>query len=117
MKRKVSDLSGVSLDWAVAKCKDHTWRCPWLLEKEGYAAWQSYEKAWGNPTPEYSTDWAQGGPIIDEYDIDICRHHVNKTVSAIVWSPAMFWQSGPTALVAAMRCYVHSYAVITTKLT
>ena len=114
---KTNELTGAALDWAVAKCEGHESRCPWLLEKEGYAAWQSYEEAWGNPLPNYSTNWAQGGPIIE-------REFLELRPGSFVGSkefPRIFaaWAqnqrggktisgTGPTQLIAAMRCYVAS---------
>ena len=109
---KVSELSGAALDWAVAKCRGHQWRCPWLLEKSGYPAWQGYEESWGNPTPNYSTDWAEGGPILEQEWLDVtpwpnesdadsrwqCKQHDSLRCVAF----------GPTPLIAAMRCYVAS---------
>lgn len=107
MKVKTSELIGAALDWAVAKCEGHKWRCPWLLEKEGYVAWRNYERAWGNPTPPYSTDWSQGGPIIEQWAIDLLyRDSVWRALRHVGDWPTM--GSGPTPLVAAMRCYVSS---------
>jgi hypothetical protein len=110
---KVSELTGAALDWAAAKCEGHESRCPWLLEKEGYAAWQSYENAWGNPLPNYSTDWKQGGPIIEREGISIAK--LEETLpDAMAPHPAcwsghidgVFVRYGPAPLIAAMRCYV-----------
>lgn len=116
MKVKTSELIGPALDWAVAKCEGHQWRCPWLLEKEGYAAWNSYEHAWGSPTPEYSTDWSQGGPIIERElicaDAGDGNYQGDKKWAAWyannvpVFADATI--TGPTLLIAAMRCYVAS---------
>ena len=109
---KTSELTGPALDWAVAKCEGHVWRAPLLLEKEGYKRWQGYEAAWGNPTPPYSTDWAQGGPIIEREWLDItpwpnesdedlrwqCKQH--DSIDCVAF--------GPTPLIAGMRCFVAS---------
>ena len=86
---KTSELTGAALDWAVAEC----------------------ERDYGDRPKKYgwspSTDWAQGGEIIERESICIgsgmdaptwyankglCKHH----------------QFGPTPLIAAMRCYVAS---------
>jgi hypothetical protein len=118
MKIKTMELTGAALDWAVAKCEGHESRCPWLLEKEGYTAWQSYERAWGNPLPRYSTNWAQGGPIIEREKM--CIDEPNCDADCRGWSAVIIdWASkddeensiegfGPTPLIAAMRCYVAS---------
>lgn len=108
---KTSELTGPALDWAVAKCDGHEWRCPWLLEKEGLAAWVGYERAWGNPTPAYSTDWAQGGPIIERERIAI-QPMGAQWVAGVASNPGRGTSSrsgyGPTPLVAATRCFVAS---------
>lgn len=104
---KTSELTGATLDWAVAKCEGHESRCPWLLEKEGYTAWQSYERAWGNPLPRYSTDWAQGGPIIEREKIAVW-HRGDEWPWRAQQSDTSHLKGGATPLIAAMRCYVAS---------
>ena len=102
---KTSELTGAALDWAVAKCEgtpeyllDKPWRASELLE-------------------HYSTDWSQGGPIIE-------REFLELRPGSFVGSkefPRIFaaWAqnqrggktisgTGPTQLIAAMRCYVAS---------
>jgi hypothetical protein len=90
---KTSELTGAALDWAVAKC-------------EGAELYISYGAAcrvggW----IDYSTDWAQGGPIIEREKIQIkengCGHWFAKIGKGK-------WMRGPTPLIAAMRCYVAS---------
>lgn len=109
MKIKTQELTGSALDWAVAKCEGHQWRSPWILEKEGYKAWASYEEAWGNPHPSYSTDWSQGGPIIEREGVNL---NFMQFDSPQYWTAHIrhtdkvkFGALGPTPLVAAMRCY------------
>ncbi len=48
-----------------------------------------------------STDWAQGGPIIEKYGIFSGPH----CDIFIAWTDGTRWE-GPTQLIAAMRCYV-----------
>ena len=97
MKIKTQDLTGAALDWAVAKCE--------------YPE-QSINTALGFPYLVFgrfnpSTDWAQGGPIIEREGILFARTNdgemyrawiVRRNASAI----------GPAHLIAAMRCYVAS---------
>ena len=92
---KTSELTGVALNWAVAKC-------------EGLDYW--YPEI-GPSQPEYSTDWAQGGPIIEHDGITVeylhdsrwlARHPIAKRNSNTIYG------AGYTPLVAAMRCYVAS---------
>lgn len=110
-KIAASELSGAALDWAVAKIQQHPWRCPWMLEKEGLAAWLSYEQAWGSPHPNYSTDWAAAGPIIEQERITLRV----GTQPGLAWvafydraSVPAHRQRGDAPLVAAMRCFVAS---------
>ena len=66
MKLKTSDLEGVALDWAVAKCegsgaayvKTHS-RGEVLMLSDGIHPW-SQGDTWGP-----SCNWSQGGPIIE----------------------------------------------------
>ena len=57
---------------------------------------------------EFSTNWTQGGPIIERENIDL----ISPTPSDPLWQ-AMQWRfahgaKGPTPLIAAMRCFVAS---------
>jgi hypothetical protein len=91
MKIKTSELTGAALDWAVAKCEG---LC------EGDFAWY-YDR---RNTFKYSTDWEQGGPII-ERELLLLRPY------GLSWECSMGginWLKGPTPLIAAMRCYVAS---------
>lgn len=102
---KTSELTGDALDWAVAKCEGHEWRCPWILEKHGYSAWRSYELGWGCWHGSPSTDWAQGGLIIDREGIATQQSPDRSCWMAHNNSPAF---EGETPLIASMRCYVAS---------
>ena len=91
MKIKTNEASGIVLDWMVAKCEG-------IQDSEFVRA---HMDAW-----PYSTDWAQGGPIIEREKIRLtpianpdewCAMHPD---SAAVYAP--------TPLIAAMRCYVAS---------
>jgi hypothetical protein len=108
---KVSELQGAALDWAVAKCEGKGIefddpKDPWLtLDGIAYQPLHSY-------TP--TTDWAQGGPIIERDGISM-RFSERDARGAwyAVLGPNRFLSpdfegSGPTPLVAAMRCYVAS---------
>lgn len=90
---KTSELTGAALDWAVAIAF--------------------------NPAPEWgkwnpSTNWAQGGPIIERERMDIKCWDFHS----MPWKASMWWDDentaaeiqafGPTPLIAAMRCYVAS---------
>jgi hypothetical protein len=96
---KTTELTGVALDWAVAKCEgisveyinDGITQC--LLRKPS-----------GRYSP--STDWAQGGPIIDREGIAVTKAN-SKGWTAQDYT-MHFWGTGPTPLISAMRCYVAS---------
>lgn len=120
---QVSEVTGIALDWLVAKCEGHESRCAWMLEKDGYVAWQNYEQAWGHPIPMYSTDGGIAVPIIERERIRILTNSiVGRTATGVEidqpdgWAaskPKLYWQHvsmyhGPTFLIAAMRCYVAS---------
>ena len=102
MKVKTSSLTGVALDWAVAKCGC----APVGSFLDGIVAHQSY----ANYHP--SADWSQGGPIIENEGISVeyCRAEFKSEWIAYKLglpdedSP----QGGPTPLIAAMRTYVAS---------
>lgn len=97
MKVKTSELTGPALDWAVAKCEG---KC------QGDFAWY-YDR---RHTFDYSTDWAQAGPIIERELIDML--HIRQNDISVAWDATFgndeIVQSGPTPLIAAMRCYVAS---------
>lgn len=105
MKVKTSELTGSALDWAVAEC-----------EQRGGQAYIRDGKLY-EPLCEdflcYSTDWAQGGPIIE-------RERIAMRYWDCAWEASMVYENddtdevfsaeglGPTPLVAAMRCFVAS---------
>jgi hypothetical protein len=91
---RTSELTGAALDWAVAK------------------AIGEYKPV---PVPNYSTDWAQGGPIIEREGISTrwdSADYIGDTLTNVTWSAAPcdedYSHTGPTPLIAAMRCYVAS---------
>ena len=80
---KTNELTGAALDWAVAKC-------------------EGVDLTHGLTDDErYSTNWAQGGPIIEREGMGIFK-------LGYVRGWASGFQSGPTPLIAAMRCHVAS---------
>lgn len=96
---KTSELTGAALDWAVAKAEG-------LKEEDFVAIDNLYGPKWVGP--EYSSDWAQGGPIIQSERITLDAIDCGET-----WIAQDYWKEFPaveasTPLVAAMRCYVAS---------
>jgi hypothetical protein len=121
---QVSEATNSQLDWLVAKCWFTDRRVelsvlghlPFGVEKQPgsgdrYTGWMGF-----NP----STDWSQGGPIIEREKINLEWWHTDQ-----LWHSCMnerlqydgqgefiegsdFHLSGPAPLIAAMRCYVAS---------
>ena len=84
---KTAELTGAALDWAVSKA---------IGEYKPVAV------------PKYSTDWAQGGPIIEREGITLAAPNpIDADWCAMLWG-TQAKQSGTTPLIAAMRCYVAS---------
>ena len=109
---KTSELTGAALDWAVAKCEGAY--APSIdTDIDG-----TKRINYGGMYPEWSTDWAQGGPIIERERIGVLP--ITVTVGDEKGKREWFasyehaapsesaYLSGDTALVAAMRCYVAS---------
>lgn len=98
MKVKTSELSGAALDWAVAKC-----------EYDDLAAlniqYPEYAKHYPKVSP--STDWSQGGPIIERERIEI-GSYADQWQATMHMEGGSIFDRGPTPLIAAMRCYVAS---------
>ena len=102
MKIKTSELIGPALDLAVAQCEIIREDCRdrgFLLHMIGYRM----------RMPPYSTDWSQGGPIIEQEDMKITRwdDYPNWTARHPL-DPNRFSLRGDTPLIASMRCYVSS---------
>ncbi len=101
---KTSELIGPALDWAVHVTLGNSLAsCDYWLEK--------YEDEDRRPGCEsYSTDWAQGGPIIEREEIAVIPIPKDKTWIAQPGhtAPIGFCWCGTTPLIAAMRCYVAS---------
>jgi hypothetical protein len=112
MKIKTSELSGVALDWAVAKCEGLT------LEGEKTSRVYAWVKDVLTGDDEAlviynpSRDWAHAGPIIEREEISI---EFNRAEYLSPWIAYKLGlpdednpQGGPTPLIAAMRCFVAS---------
>ena len=91
---KTNELIGAALDWAVAKCEGEEVR---LIKGQ-------LETLWTDNGYKPSTNWAQGGPIIEREKITI--EWTGEDWMGYIRHDEEFF--GPTPLVAAMRCYVAS---------
>ena len=109
MKIKTVELTGAALDWAVAKCEGMNLR----HFSQQYGCYRDHQCEDDIPSvPGYawkpSTDWSQGGPIIDRAGINLTTGMTKFDWWAVQDSGAGFKANGPTPLIAAMRCYVAS---------
>lgn len=102
MKIKTSELIDAALDWAVAECEGcNRWPNNPLCRPLSYSF-------------RPSVDWGQGGPIIEREGLYLKARNDAKEWKAGALSmnrqdnePGPLY-SGPTPLIAAMRCYVAS---------
>lgn len=128
MKIKTAELQGAPLEWAVAMCeriKVEIHSAAMIMESRLRSMSPVEEASLPRPKPyctipgrhqaAFSSDWAQGGPIIDQMMLGSglvllrnANHRKKETCCvASLDSPAGFY-FGPTPLIAAMRCYVAS---------
>jgi hypothetical protein len=112
MKVKTNELTGRALDWAVAKCEGielNNGLYNRLLVDGHMSLGQNMMERF-NP----SSEWAQGGPIIERECIELAyRVGVNWTATRVEGSSVCevtvpYNQRGRAQLIAAMRCYVMS---------
>jgi hypothetical protein len=98
MKIKTSEATPLQLNWLVAKC-----------ERAGVTGIDSEGdiRIAGNSKYTPTTDWAQGGPIIERKKITLRIWDDEDYVHAYI-DTGKDWFEGPTPLIAAMRCYVSS---------
>jgi hypothetical protein len=88
---KTNELSGAALDWAVAKCEGH-----------GIGV---LDDPWFAP----STNWKQGGAIIEREGISVCPDEIAPWCAFFDHGTAEYaFYTGETPLIAAMRCFVAS---------
>jgi hypothetical protein len=104
MRTKIQELSGVDLDQAVADAVG----VKVGICLGGYLALADSIKHHRYCAKGYSpsTDWAQGGPLLEEYAIGVIA--ISDAEWAAVEQITHCHGRGPTYLVAAMRCLVAS---------
>lgn len=122
MKIKTQDLIGAALDWAVAKASQPVYSDTALVVavRGGYDGIGNFHEPFSP-----STNWAQGGPIIEREGICVRPDLMVGTsetgfdvCTRIGWIAASHYNAqicrhryeakAPTPLIAAMRCYVAS---------
>ena len=112
MKIKVVEATGIVLDWLVAKIEFD--ELP-KVTPGGYATVGFDSRYRYSP----SSDWAQGGPIIEREGIGHFCNRTTKIGTRFKPDAGADWRAfeynkhgvhyfGPTPLIAAMRCYVTS---------
>ena len=101
MKVKVSEASGIVLDWLVATAEKPV---------GGYKAWVQIDLDSGLvPAGVHADDWLTGGPIIEREGISVSHSIEGDWMGYYTIDFDMRDVSrGPTPLVAAMRCFVSS---------
>lgn len=113
MKVKTSELTGAALDWAVAiaegipaeELKLPSWKNDSLFRYLRDAEGELDGRYVTGPDLLFSCKWEAGGPIIERENI-----WTKPGVAFVVGDRGeyLFLQTGPTLLIAAMRCYVAS---------
>lgn len=93
---KTCELTGLALDWAVATANGDTFTL-------AHEDWD-----W------YSSSWEYGGPIIERekiavraHDHDVQEWSAQPSINTVQTRLSAF-RTGPTPLIAAMRCFVAS---------
>jgi hypothetical protein len=128
---KTSELTGAALDWAVAKCEGRTIKPDPMGNGDGsYWIWEETPSPKGGIIPSKSvywrigygyapsTNWSQGGPIIEREGICLRKEPDGSGWYAVTdgknfldgrcCAAGASDGGGDTPLIAAMRCYVAS---------
>ena len=104
MRIKTLELTGSTLDWAVAKCEGLL--CfGYYTDNERFAVELS-----DGEVEDYmpSTDWSLAGPIIESAKISVWARTHEWAAESYNDGQEGIIQTGETPLIAAMRCYVAS---------
>jgi hypothetical protein len=103
---KTAELTGASLDYWVAKAEGKN--CFLNLLKSACYVTYNIGGFEGNEVYSPSTDWSQGGPIIEREKIEVSDAGPFWSASMTPGDGLEFHQLGDTYLQAAMRCFVAS---------
>jgi hypothetical protein len=98
---KTSELTDAALDWAVRKSLDRNQLFEFGLTENIVPSWRP------------SSNWSQGGPIIEREKINLAvnlmNHYGTPWLASVYHMESGGWTArGQTALTAAMRCFVAS---------
>ncbi len=100
-KVKTSELIGEPLNWSVAAALGQAIRIEGGRNK--YCVYGKNQQE-GTARFKPSSDWSQGGPIIEREGITI----THQTTQWAAQTDDDYFAYGPTPLIAAMRCFVVS---------
>lgn len=105
MKVKTSKLGGNALDFLATQLAYDNG----AIYEDGFVYVKTLDGNRG-PRSSPSTDWAQGGPLIDNFKPQFIQSFSEGrvTVQKIDGEGYSFVQHGPTTLVAVCRCFVAS---------
>jgi len=107
---KTSELIGAALDWAVgyAVRSNHLGAGAWSGSREAWLADWSVQACYSP-----STEWADGGPLIDKYQLDLTFERVGLVYSypcqddgLPIIKGEVYGSFGATHLIAACRAIV-----------
>lgn len=103
---KVSELTGAELDFWAAKAEG---KAVLILNNECFLGiWHSPQGDVGLCSYSPSTDWSQGGPIIERMKPTSFYYWEPTGLWTCAWGNGPRWATGVTPLIAAMRCLVAS---------
>jgi hypothetical protein len=119
VKIKTSELIGLSLDWAVAKCeglidsgKVGLYMPREYCEYSSPLGWSPERQVYYDNDYRPTRDWSIGGPIIERERIEVRPTTVNIDDTTKNWSSSIadvwMFMPGHTPLISSMRCYVAS---------
>jgi hypothetical protein len=106
---KISEATPLQINWLVARLESEA--SPIGMDSADILLYRSTAtnawmyKPWAIP---YSTDWSQGGPIIEREGIDICTSTRGGWIATLLVDcedSEVVRGEGETPLIAAMRCY------------
>lgn len=105
---KTSELIGPALDWAVAKCEEDAGNLSFSAYNGGLAYFKNQHLYCGEGWFTPSTNWSQGGPIIEREKLTVGWEESDQEWLARGMYCDWDTFSGPAPLIAAMCCFVAS---------